>query len=758
MNCIYEKKIEPSSDDWKEEVLDGITGIKSKLEIVYNIQKSIISLVKLLGISDLEDPTSTIVAQQLFQIFLLPSDQMPNPRESIEKLLKTKIKTLGKENMISQDQMIHILKNIPKILNWLFQSNNWLLNSNYPLQLHHFFLDFAEFIDTLYTLFSKNEFDADITAIQTIVNEGFNEDIEEFLNLNAQSVSQFFAVRISELIEHVGFPDMMNDMLGKFLKHLKGIIAAHKTYEVQVDLLSASEIAVAKRTRTGKERTNQTKAESLIDLVKETGGYKKEDTSTEHYLKAKNIYLDKRFDDAFSNHPACHSIAAADMKVMDESVKLKHVDTYYAKLVNKLYPCLLPQQKLTLPSGLELEIDGIISLMDQIKLPDRWEQIRGLGEKMINQVIESGNFMHSVNFKTYSKTLGTILVIALLRDKMDTLLIKGLKDCIDSFCSPNLWEFLVATMVLPSQLESGFAGWTRSTMGRNINEISKFFHGMIDKTDDHFVFSKPNDSLLSYLYTLMKTQTIDFDFDKGGITPAKFKELIQPLIDEIINHLNKNLKKSKSLSFQVIEDQLKRYFEEETAPVNKVYGDLCTALLVDIANFGSKLTQFAVKMAKNLISEEASQSMHQFTKSYHSAVSSLVGVGSKTLLDKEVINKMVFPEEPMETTLKKLKPKTQKQFTTNLHHLSHLWHDGLYRKIKIDVKSDLLTGLATPSSKELETITTDIFKKIIHRPIINKSLMLQNIDIIASYFEKAAASCTVGSKKTNDLSKKNNKS
>lgn len=737
--CIYNHEIAPISSNWKTQILEKIEGIKPGMEVVYNIQNSLSSLVELIGIGNFKDPMTTIVIQQLFQVFLLSSGEEQHRRDKIEKLLKAKIEKLLEENKITQGHMESIVKKIPTVLNWLFHSNSWLLNTDYPFQLHNFFLDIATFVETFSNLLKEGSLDKQIDEIKNLVEKNFEDDLKLFLKTNTQSISSFMAARVANLIEHLDFSEMLDEILKGLQNHLQGWIASDNNYKVEESLIADAEKAVGTPAKTGAQSVNQEKAQEFIDLVKAKGGFVKSENSKVAFAEAKKAYLNKRFDEVYITHKSCHHAVSSEQKI--ELVEQEKAEEFYTQLLHKFYSCLLPSQKIVLPSGYKVDVNGIVKLIDLITLPPGLSSICDLCNTIFNLVIENNDYEDKERFKHYFFALSKMLTVEILSDRLEQQLFEKFRQGFNLLASPDFLDFFATTSLFPLELKRGFIEWTRSSMALSVNEIAPFFHALTDQgaAADTFAYTDPNEALLSFLYKLMKSKVKDFSFDSGGISVERFKELIQPLINEITYHLRNKFKESgQILTVQQVSADIVDFLAIKPVPPKDIYGHLAMTLLFDIGEFGGKVMQTVMGVAQSKISQEVSTALHEISKSYHLLVSNLVAEASKELLNPDNLNKILFPDQPFEEMLLKNKPKTEASFNEQIRILSQLWHDSLY--CNLEAQSGFLTPyyLATPSSSEIEQLVTKLFRKVLSRPLLNKSLLLNVTDIFARFLEKGA--------------------
>lgn len=743
-DCAYEKEIEPHGKEWKEKFLDSIDKVKASLDIIVNIQQSVFGFAEKFHFNDFKDATPTIIFQLICQV-LLPGKS----KEILAEELKKGVEQLLQENKISKQTKEKIDINIPRIISWLYNSNNWLLNTNQPLQLHHLFLDISTFIDSLGNLIKDGKLDEKIDGIKKEVGNGFEEDIHEFLELNTNKIALGLAVHFSDLLKNLSYSKMMDKFLETFNKHLKGWKQGNEKFKEHENLILRSQDVAASSARSGSDFANQKEGCDLIDIVNKEGGEK--------------IYLEKKFHEAFFESSACHPIFSQEKGLGDEKNISKMEKEFYSWMIKKIFPCMLPNKKVALPNG-EIEFNGLITLLDGLELPKRWQNCNQIIEEIWDMALKNGEYNKPENFKAYFFTILKCLTTEVIRDLAEDAMVSYTQKKLNLISSPEFFEYFAVNILFPMQLDKSFAGWTRFAIARNSKEAAVYFHALVEKEAQPIKYINPNEALLSYLNRVMKNSLRDFNFEEGGITDDKFRELIQPLIDEICDHLNefKDSKNGSVLSVDMISLEINEYLKVQPVKTQKIYGDITLTILKDVSetdlveagevgNFFNNIfnTMFGIenlqqqifhKVLDNVkedISQEASNMMDKWCSSYHFPLANLIDFGGELIDNRDKLMSLFFPEESLETVILRDKELTKNTFSSRLQILSKLWHDALY--YNLDSLSEVLPlQRATPTYQKLNQLVGEVFYKLTSRQILNKSFLFRNTEVLVHFLDEAA--------------------
>src|SRR5262249_22302524 len=162
------------------------------------------------------------------------------------------------------------------------------------------------------------------------------------------------------------YKQMMDKFLDIFNKHLNGWKKGNEKYKEQEDLISRSQDVDASNAWSSEQFANQKEGRDLIEIVNREGGEK--------------TYLEKKFHKAFFESQACHPIFSQEIGLGDEKNISKKEREFYSWMINKIFPCILPNKNIALPSGYDIEFNGLITLVDGLVLPERWQNCNTIVE------------------------------------------------------------------------------------------------------------------------------------------------------------------------------------------------------------------------------------------------------------------------------------------------------------------------------------------------------------------------------------------
>lgn len=705
-DCLLEEKILPRTEETKESLLGFLD--PESIKKIADLKKAINPIMK-----SLEESGMTTLMRELFQAVLqvlLQGDENVNIiQQKIKEVLTTNIDTLLEQGQIDQAKHARITSHIPK------QSNNWLIHSPHPQQLHNLLLDTFTFLNTFTEMLSDGELDDPLHHIREQISTTWEEDIKILLEENIGTmvngekkvgpISEFISHRLMELLDNLPWTSTYNILLKALLGQTEGWIVAEKER-------TETEKTLEKNKKTSKAKPNDSKQVEKKNEMREAMNELNPDK-----------HLEEKFHEAFSKHPGCHSTTRKAIEAENEKDEKRIYLNFYSELVRKIFKHIFPPQEISLPSGAIVEIDGIVRVLYQMKLPPNLEKIIHCGHDIVEQVLNRGEYKNKDSFKEYLFTLGKIIGIELLQNKIKEKIAKSLFHLFEKLSKKEYLDEFLATVILPIGLDKLFEGFTRTTMFYKLSEICTRFHQFI--TADKNNGDKIRQELLDTLYKMMKNRVVEFSLEEAGIDKEKFDKLIKPLIDDIEK---KALIPLKNASTQTIsEDQVKKalksYLDPDCVVDNPDYKKIITNTFFNIGNYQSFSTSCFWWFVEPIISESANVALQDISSSHHAIISSLLETSNETFLDPVNLTTMFFPTKDEQKTTNE---KIQELLQTYIQRTSALTYDSLYHA------GTFFTRPFLPSKDDISELVNSIYGKLIKRPIINKNLIFQILCILES--------------------------
>lgn len=727
LDVVWERNIKAKIPNLKKSILESIDQVKSGTEIIFNLRQAASSILHKFGTFD--DPILTIIGQQLLQILFQGSDAHQDPKATIEKALIEKIGNLKHEQQLSDDQYAKILSYIPRVINWLFNSQNWIINSPHPLQLHHVLVDALNFFDTFSALLKTGQFDEKFKLIKTLVEGPFEQDIKRTLEINVLPVTNFLANRFAELLDQVPFQQTYNKILVDFLKHIEGWTASNDTRETHAKLIAASRSSSQAYASTAVQVQKQRAAIDYLSMVKDDGGDEK--------------LLEKEFHRAFSRHPACHPLVKETLLDDDPVLSKKKEEDIELNIIERLIPCLLPPVSIALSEDASIEASGISRILDMIVFPENIQKIFDLLQEIVDATLTAGSYKDRDSFRKYLNILKKVIMAELLQKQVKDSVVAILKAIFAKATQKEYLDKMYSKHVFPSMLKGMFKGWILQTIEKNSALVAPLFQGLIGRKREET--TNVRQELLNLLYRLTPRQASDFKMEEAGFKKEEFEKIADKVISEILSNLLDKLKgasSDKAITVAEVQAALVKYLKPDVLPSsNKIYGELVQALLFKIGNFGGWFTQTTVSFFQDKISHKASVIMHKATSSYHLGVNTLIAASCKTWSNPGKITKLLFPPSKAPAKVVEKKAKAQRSITSCIHHISALMHDIIYQTVAAE--SSIFASITTwgaPSTDSLESLINKIYHRVFSSPVLNKSLYLRILDNVDVALKEASGS------------------
>ncbi len=734
LNCVNDEKIKPGLPSLKKEVLEGIENVNKWVDVIVNLKNSAAPLFKNFG--NLEDPLLTILAQQLFQVLLQPLSHEANPRHVLEKALSQRIHELKGKKEITEEQCEKLISFINPTLRWLFNSNNWLLNSPHPILLHNFLADTINFLDSFSKLNKQGSLTEIIGEIKKQIEITFDADIQKLLQLNTKPVANILSNRLSELISNLPFQDSFNDLFDILNDHLEGWIQADNYKKEQALMITNAKHDVELQATSAEEVQKKQAAKELLKEVNSAG--------------SEIIYLDQAFHEAFSKSSACPPQIQKLFSPNREKSISKIDDEIYEHIIEEILSCILPPELVKLPDGSHVEISGIAKIVNAIQYPENLDNLFNLIDKVVERVMKDGEFKDEENFAKYFQTLRRVVITQLIHQRVKELLKDGLINLFKKLIhKENLDEFL-GDLILSPLIKIIFLGWVRASLSLK-DTAAKFAPGFLPFLEETPHFKICLFELINNLYDFMKERTQDFNLIEAGFSKEAFRELIEPLILEIITNLLQRLKNDnplKKITQYEVQSALQKYLTESNVAPNPRYTKIIMNALFSIGNFklpglnftfpgfDKPLDETVINWMKNSITQQASNSFHQISTSYHPSISSLVDAGNKYFLNPEILKKVFFPAKLTSKEQEQKKKSVQETLQANIRRISSLSHDAIYRSLESGTFGSMIKGFSPTTTTITDTISS-VFNKLMSSPALNKSLLVKITGLVEKSLKSA---------------------
>ncbi len=710
-DCAKEEIIDPLLPGLKKSLQEIVSELKNWNSAFKEIRGHAAPLIQKL--KKLDDPAITLVIQQLIHSTLQGEGNESEKKDIFREGLKIKLKKLKNDKVINQELHDKADDHIDPILNWLFHSNNWFLNSKQPVNLHHFISDSFRYLDALISTIDQDGLKDQLAEFKTFIENDLDDAVSELLEINTPLISEFISGRIADLIEHLPYTETYDELLQAIISQMEGWKAADKECDEQKNLIEDSRKAVRAHAANSVEVAKQSCAIKLLSIIDRDGG--------------ENAYLEKEFHRAFANHSACHSKISQWINATNDHERIKHLNELFNHLIDELIPHFLPKDKIQLPEGIHVDLCGITRIFSLIELPDSLKTLKKLVNELFETVLDKSDVQDKENFRNYFFVFGKIVISEVIHNRLKDEIANQLKNLFERLSNKDYIDYLFSKNILPILIDKIFEGYVRALIERKSAIVTVHFHAMVEGEIDICAIEK---DLLDYLYGIVQQSLIDFSMDDTGITKEHFNELIEPVISEIYHYIKKvkEEKPTRRLSEQNVKSILNKYFEAEVVPVNHDYGKLIMNALFGIANFGGSFTQKIVGWFQGSLSANTSQTLHLARKDYHLVINSVVESINNNLLDSNTLKKIFFQPEPSKKELKERAKQVKENLPKQLRSIAAIAHDSIYRSI--ESKGIPFIKSFTPSTGTLEDVIGNVFNRLLKREGLNINLLVACTEII----------------------------
>lgn len=704
-DCTYEDILNPKFPQWKDLFHQLITSIPEWNETFLKLKESASPLIS--GIKSLDDAAVTLVIQQMLKHYV-KIDQETVKRELLEKLQE-----LWESEAIDDVKYQQAKTYLDPMLNWLYHPNNWMVRSPQPVNLHHFFSDSIRFFDTLTLYIQDGEMDDFFDEVSRFIDEDFEDQIKQALELNTGKISLLLANRLADLIEHLPFTGTFNQLLSHIVDHMDGWIASDHAKDEQLRLVEDAEKADKARPTNVDDIERQKTAQELLQLIRKDGG--------------KEQYLANEFIRAFSKHESCHEKVSKMISTVDDEERDKIEGKVFKDFIDKIFPFILPNKKYVLPHGLEVEVNGISKIIRNIILPDKLEALRARGIAEFEKILSQSDVKDKENFRDYFFALTHIIMVEYIQSKLKEKLGEEIQKLFNRLANKQYLNYLAAEYIFPSLIDTILEGFVRALIERQQKKISSCLHEMLEADTDVI---ENDHALVQYLYEAVQRDVIDFNLEEAGIDRIHFGEIVQPVVTEMYEFIaaKKDEHPTESMSLSDVKSCLRQYFKYDTVPVNHDYGRLIMNALFKIGSFGGWISEKVVGWFQGTLSLVTSQTLHPISKDHQLLVESIIASSAAKLDTVEAVRENLFTDPLSEAELQRQTSVVNTKLPLQLRRISALTHDSIYRSL--EARSEPWIQHFTPTTAKIDTVMHNVFNHLLGNAVLNQSLLITCADKI----------------------------
>jgi hypothetical protein len=718
IDCVNKEKIAPSIVDLKETAANFPDTAKVWVKMFMEVIKYLKPIFERFTKAD--EPLLMPLIQLLCTVLL------ENKKQSeIEEALNTKLNELLTKKVISEELYKRLSTAIQPAINWIIQSNNLLLKSIDPIQLHELIIDTRDFTLKLSKMLITGELDEEIEEIQKIISEHIQLSLPALLENNNKQIIQFIGARIADLTQNLPYTTTFDDLTDRVNNHLAAWVHANNKHIEEKETIRATKLAVESYPP-NIDQNLKLQQQEYLDIIEEEGG-EKPYLAKKFITEFKNFFVAKNPDSVMLLSQPPPGMTAESME-----------EDVYNIFAEKIYRLLFPSARREFPFEIRLEQDGLADIWDRITLPDPLKQVQDKLEMMFEKILNTKNLLNEKNFKTYFFViLKTVVIYYIRQNKIMPVIKKGVQNVFEKYSNPSSIEELFSENIVPTAIDKIFELFARQAVSNNLDTFAPLFCSLIEAPENRVLEAKK--TLITKLEEVMIGKFVDFKLDMLGT--SKVTEIVQPIIIEITQVLLnlKEIEPTKTLVDKEVAEAIKKYYVSEEVEAKKEFGEIVNKLLFDIGNFNKSFSGWIISFFPGTLAQVATAGFKDYRSSYHALVNSIIGVLKKQYMDYDHVKSTFFDEEKSDEELKLINEKVKQELPAQYKALAAETHDLLYDKAGFAYR------YLIPKTEVLDSTIKRIFRKLFKREQINKHLIYQIFTVLDNGFANSVvrSACNV---------------
>lgn len=708
VNCLKIEKIAPSMEDWKESAESLPDKSKVWVKMFMDVKKYLDPIFA--RFTKAEEPLIMPLIQLLCTVLL----EKKKPSE-IEEALAVKINELLSKKVISEELHKRLISTIQPAISWIIQSNNLLLKSIDPIQLHELFIDTRDFALQLSKMLLSGDLDEKIGEIQKVIQEHLETSLPSLLEKNKDTIAKLLGSRIADLIQNLPYISTFDDLTDRINNHLDAWVFANGKRQEEKKTIRATRQAVDTYP-SDIDQSEKIRQEEYLAIVEKAGGEK--------------AYLEKKFLVEFREFFALKN--PDGIMLLSEPPPGMNIEMLEEAVCNifaeKVYRLLLPTEKRDLPFEIFLEQDGLAEIWERISLPEPLKEIEIKLEELFETILKSMKPLNEQNFKAYFfLILKTIVIYYIRQNKVMPVIQSGIQNIFEKYSKPASIQELFSENIIPTAMEKIFELFARQVVFNNLEVFAPLFCSLIEAPENKVIEAKKK--VIAKIEEVMSGKFIDFNWEMMDRT--KVPGIVQPIIVEITQVLQnlKALDPTKTIVDKEVAETIKKYYVSEKVESKKEFGEIINKLLFNIGDFNkSSWSGWLLSFFPGTLAQVATAGFKDYRASYHTLVNTIVGGVEANYLKYENVKTTFFSEERSEKEAQAIERRINKKLPGQFQAIASETHDLL---------SDRAGGYFIPETKALDDTIKRIFRKLFKRSLINKNLLYQIFTVLNTGFDNS---------------------
>lgn len=561
--------------------------------------------------------------------------------------------------------------------------------------------------------------------LQKMLQDKLPDLVRAMIKTNGSKIATTLSNRVTDLLEEVKFPGMIDKIFSQFNAQSNAYLAA--------DEVSRSLLEKAKNARAAKaaNRPIDPALEPTIEILEKSG----EDA-------CKKVLFASRFKQhTESCHPLIKELIdkAGQQPIDFPRFRYELQRSFYPQLAENLLSLILPAETVLMPNGQTTEISGIAKLWNQLIIPDEIKELIKNLSHFSKSALLPDIFQPLTECQNPITNAVEKYVLSEVQYTVKSFLAGALQRQIEYLAMPNSLNELAAFSIFPSLKDVLFYAYVSNVLWDKAEDFGPHFYSLHRNINDQEANRK---MILDKLFAIMATQFSQFSMKEAEITRDYFNILILPLVIEIQKFFIHAETKLATFESKKAPAVLQQYFEVQNSKIDKnthaLYGTLFDTLAFKLGRFGGFAEWLTnnITVVKQLITSTLVTALDVIRLSHENVTVLTCDTIRRSYLSKRTMKKAMFEQPDAPTPVAATNAKLQ----NNIRHISTLAYDLILRSAKQQgggALNFLVSKFLGSDATAFNKLITDVYQKSFGDPLLNYNMLLQMQTIIERALKSA---------------------
>ncbi|NGX42403.1 MAG: hypothetical protein K940chlam7_00683 [Chlamydiae bacterium] len=722
IDTVFDKKVKPKLSGYKEGLDSASNGIKFGADFVIQVgdraAKPFFEMLKKYKVEEALEPVGKHLLSWLIQDV---------NKDTFEINLQKKMKREFEKNETSESFT-------DPCVSWLWESKgDKPLATSYQeagVEISENESLIEKTYETALLILVEHQIDQYIAILHKKLDDRFPELIHEMMKTNAQKISDIVLRRMIDLLENVEYTDLSSEVIGLACDQTNAVVAFEGAKKNRIkeeeETLERAKKAKKMTPKPGEEDTK----EKLVTYLGQVDTYGEESWK-------KRIAVQDGLQ-TYSENPICHPEIRKliqnphTTKTEREELEKK----VYQDFADKVLPALFPKQKVQLPDGTVEEVDGLIFLLNQIEIPEEFQELlkkaEDLGKKIVSE--NTQGVLRSLSESLWDiayERIEKLIIENIVKQEINKAMVFGIKELYEKVITPKLFTEIMGQNALPAIQRALIKGMTKEVMFKNRKEYYSDFED-ITYTEDLAKREESITSLCKKLYGSAKGACKESRKAFEELSFKEYQKIVLPLVEEIESGIvaykeSKGSEGAKDRN-QIVREALEGYFKTIDHGKDSRLGEIAVNAAFKIGELSSTAEKLEFWI-KNLISDKFTDVVHPFVKSPDELLKVSTEAIRENYLDEEKMKKLLF-EKSKEVSIDEANGTLKKEITKT----AEFAYDMIFQSIESSgwsflIKPAAKIAIGSNASKLDETIGK-VFHSLFGNKVMTQNLLVRAQDLV----------------------------